>query len=193
MTLETQLTELDRLGFKIVSRRDKQAIAVRQKWHWDCMATRLTYIVFIRAVDELTRLEIDTDREELLSKASELDPSILPRGFQKGTAVIAAYVAAKVRPDAREQCTAKQRWRFAFFYFPAACEESSDTTFYLKETPLWGALYFGKFRYLAQRLLDPHRAPKREPISTLGVVFTVFFLLWLAILLLGILGSLLSF
>jgi len=192
MALETQLTELDRLGFKIVMRCGDRVIGVRQKWHWDCIATKLTYIVFIRAVDELTRADIDMDREDLLSRARELDPSILPRGFQKGTAVIVAYIATKVHADAREQCTTKQKRRFAFFYFPAAREAFSDTTFYLKETPLWGAVYFGKFRYLAQRLLDPQRAPKQEPISKLGAALSVFLLLWFAIILLGILGAIIS-
>ncbi|MEO0946964.1 MAG: hypothetical protein AAFY11_02230 [Cyanobacteria bacterium J06641_5] len=192
MALETQLTELDRLGFKIVSRSDNRVIGVRQKWHWDCIATKLTYIIFVRAIDELTRADIDMDRADLLSRAHELDPSILPRGFQKGTAIIAAYVATKVRADAREQCTTKQKRRFAFFYFPTAREASSDTTFYLKETPLWGAIYFGKFRYLAQCLLDPHRAPKQEPISKLGATLSIFLLLWFVILLLGVLGTLLS-
>ena len=49
--------------------------------------------------------------------------------------------------------------------------------------PGWGRLYFGKFRYLIGRLLDPDIAPAREPISTLGVILGVIILGSLALLL----------
>jgi hypothetical protein len=64
--------------------------------------------------------------------------------------------------------------RFAFFYLPSALDQKSGTTYYLQDTPIWGYIYYGKFRYLSQRLLNPAGIQGSEPLSPAGIGITVF-------------------
>jgi len=174
-----QLTEqrqvLESMGFRVLEEQADQLVAVRTRWHLECMFTKLTYVVFVRRVGVLSASEIDADRERLAARARSLDPSALPRGFQKGVAVLTVYLAERVEPDARELCARKPRLRFAFFYLPAARDVSAGESFYLHTTPAWGMIYYGKFRHLVRRLLDP-AISGGEPLSISGLVVTLLFL-----------------
>jgi hypothetical protein len=175
MQLAEQRQVLESMGFRVLEEQADQLVAVRSRWHLECMLTKLTYVVFVRRVGVLTAAEIDADRERLAARARSLDPSALPRGFQKGVAVLTVYLAERVEPDARALCARKPQLRFAFFYLPAARDASAGESFYLRSTPAWGMIYYGKFRHLVRRLLDPALSGG-EPLSISGLVITLLFL-----------------
>jgi hypothetical protein len=172
MPLDAQRKDLETLGFRIVSEREDELVAVRPKWHWDCLFTKLTYVVFVRRTPNLTVADIEADRTRLQDQAKQIDPSALPRGFQKGVVVLTCYLADHVDPAARELCEQSPKVRFAFFYLPAVLDQSSGRAHYIRSTPMWGALFYGKFRHIIGRLLEPARTSGGEPVSVAGVVFT---------------------
>ena len=147
----------------------------------DCIATKITYVIFVKKVDELTADRIDRDREELGARAKGLDPSVLPRGFQKGVAVLSMYVADRVEESARQMCLSKPKARFAHFFVPAVLDKSSGQTFFIQGTPAWGALYYSKYRFLIRRLLEPATAPASWPLSVGGIVLGLLILLLMAV------------
>lgn len=189
MSLEAQRSQLQRFDFEIVKDEPDTLIALRQKWYPDCLLTKMTYVVFVRKVPHLSVDMMEADRNQLQTDAKKLNPSLLPRGFQAGVAVITIYIADRVDFEAQSLCKQKPKIRFAWFYLPAALEQSSSKVFYLKETPIWGFLYYSKFRYLIRRLLQPTDAPVQEPKSVVGIVFglvLVGYLLLLAVLVLAL-------
>lgn len=189
MSLELQRSELKRFQFQIVKDEPETLIGLRQKWYPDCLLTKLTDVVFVRKVQHLSVDIIEADRDQLQTDAKQLNPSLLPRGFQAGVAVITIYIADRVDFEAQSLCKQKPKIRFAWFYLPAALEQSSSKVFYLKDTPMWGFIYYSKFRYLIRRLLQPTDAPVQEPKSVVGVVFGVVlvgYLIFLAILILAL-------
>lgn len=173
MSLSDRRSELERLGFRILEEAPGRLVAAQKRFHWDCALTRLTYVVYVREVDELSEAVIEADRQALSDRARDLDPSILPRGFQKGTAVITAYLARRVTPGARALCEEKPKIRFAFFYMPAVLDASAGVASYLRSTPMWGALYFSKLRFVVDHVLQPGRGGG-WPISIGGAVLTLF-------------------
>ncbi len=165
-----QRTALEKLGYTLAAQSEKDTVAIRRKWYWECLLTNLTFILYVREVDTLTAAMIEADTNRMIAQAPQWDPSSLPRGFQKGRAVIAVYLAGQVAPDAVQLCNKSQKPRFASFFFPAALDRSTNRPYYLHTTPLWGGVYYGKFRYAVQRLIDPANAPEKEPLSIYGLV-----------------------
>lgn len=174
MSLEPQRQELQRLGFTIVPAEDGIVIGVRRKWHLDCILTRISYVVFVRHVEHLTAEVIERDRIELEHRARGLDTSILPRGFQKGVAVVTAYVAGQVDEGARRLCEQKPKTRFAYFYLPGVVDAATGQVHYLRRTPVWGALFFSKFRFLMRRMLQPGAGSGHWPVSVVGSLMGAF-------------------
>src|SRR5262249_18392969 len=147
-------------------------IGIRQTWHLDCLFTKLTYVVAVRYVERLTAAQIEEDRLGLSDRARRLDPSKLPRGFQKGVAVLTAYVADAVDPEAMRACAEKPKVRFAFFYLPGVLDRATGVATFLRRTPAWGGIYFAKFRHLLGRLLEPAATALTAPISVFGIVLS---------------------
>jgi hypothetical protein len=174
MTLAQRRAELERLGFQIVEETQETLVATTRRFHFDCMFTSVSYVVFVRHVPELTAELIEQDRLELQQRASSLDPSRLPRGFQKGTAVLTAYLADRVTPEARALCETKPKVRFAYFYLPAVLDRSTGLAHYLRTTPIWGALFFSKFRFLHESLLADTPTGGSWPVSGFGIFLTAF-------------------
>ena len=187
--LDQQRAELEKLGYAILSQTDDEIIAVRRKWFWDCIATNLTMVLFVQAVETLTAARIEADAARMIARAKEADPSSLPLGFQHGRAVVLVYLAGRVEPDAQLLCSSSQKMRFSVMFFPAALDQSSGRAYYLRSTPFWGSLYFGKLRYPVQRLLEPAAAPEHEPASVYGIVLGVFMLALFIAVVCGCLGS----
>jgi hypothetical protein len=173
MHLEAQRNELAQLGFRIVAETPDRIVATAKRFHWECMFTRISYVVFVRRVEELTVQMIEADRAELQQTAKGIDPSTLPRGLQKGTAVITAYVADRVTPDAQRMLENKPKMRFAFFYIPAALDQSTRLSHFIRGTPAWGAIYYSKFRYVISRLLTPQASKPAWPVSAGGATLTI--------------------
>jgi hypothetical protein len=174
MSLDAQSRGLEQLGFKIVDRGEDSLVATAKKFHWDCLLTSMSYVVFVRKVAELTPAMIEGDREGLQQRAGQIGPSLLPRGLQKGTSVIVAYLADRVTPEARTVCESKPKVRFAYFYLPAARDGASGLLHFLRETPMWGALYFSKLRFLIQSVLVPGEGGGGWPVSIGGILLTIF-------------------
>jgi hypothetical protein len=168
---------LAEMGFRVVRRGASEVIAIRRKWHWDCVATRLTAVVAVREVETLDAAGIEADRARLDREAGDLDRGSLPRGFQKGVAVLALYFARRVDPTARAVLTRRPPRRWAYFQVPAAFDGETGSVLVVEKTPLWGAVYFSKFRHIARRVLDPESEPAREPLSAIGVALWVVLLL----------------
>jgi hypothetical protein len=177
MMLATKRAELERLGFQIVEETPETLVATTKRFHLDCMFTAVSYVVFVRHVPELTPERIEQDRLELQQRASSIDPSRLPRGLQKGTAVLTAYLADRVTPEARELCERRPAVRFAYFYIPAVLDRSTGLAHYLRTTPLWGGIYFSKFRFLLANLLESSTPATTWPVSVAGALLTLFVVL----------------
>ena len=96
MGLGPQREALEALGFDIVVAEESELIATARRWHPDCVMTKLVYVVFVREVPRLSAAMIEQDRAGLERRARGLDSSALPNGFQKGVAVLSAYVADAV-------------------------------------------------------------------------------------------------
>jgi len=165
--------ELLRLGYTIVTDDGTQIVAVRSRWYWDCVVSKMTSVVYVRPVERLTAQMIAADREPLTAYAQSIDPSKLPPGFQKGLVVVPVYIADAIDPEATAALESEQALRLAIFYFPAALDRSTGRAHFLRGTPILGWVFFSKFRYLAGRLLEPTAAPATEPISVPGALLVV--------------------
>ncbi|MCU0653985.1 MAG: hypothetical protein MUF64_01420 [Polyangiaceae bacterium] len=176
MPLEAHRQTLQQLGFSIVEESSQHLVGVTRRFHWDCFFTRINYIFLLREIDTLDSAAIERDREDMARRASALAPSLLPGGLQKGTAVLAGYIARTVTPEARALCEASPKIRFAFFHIPAALDTTTGSIHFVRGTPVWGSFYYPKFRFLLGRVLEPERTPGTTwPLSTSGVALSLLY------------------
>ncbi|MHB0915103.1 MAG: hypothetical protein ACYC57_10765 [Thermoleophilia bacterium] len=178
---------LERMGYAIVEAGTDRIVAVRNKWYWDCIATNVTFAVFVQVVTSLDAARIEADVDRLIAEVDDLDPSKLPQGLQKGRVVLPVYVAVSVTPDARAKLNSEMKLRFATLVFPAALDSGTGEVFYLRTTPVFGSVYYSKLRFVAQSLLEPGEAPNKEPFSVPGALLGggLLFLLLLTVPLLA--------
>ena len=169
MLLGSGRAELERLGYSIVSESDAEVVGFRRKRHWDVLGIAQTSVVFLRATGLLTSAAIQVEAGELIARAHELNPSRLPVGVRNGMPVVVAYFADSVALDAQRLCESTQLFRPGALFFPAALDQSTGRPYYCESTPVWGAAYSGKLRFLVQRMLVPECAPLREPLSAIGI------------------------
>ena len=184
--LASRKAELERQGFTILAEGPVLVTAGRGRWYWDCAMTKLVYTVFVRRVPVLDETTYFADRVKLEEEAASLDASALPRGFQKGNAVIVLYVADRVDPEVLERIEHKPERGFAKFHFPVVLDLSTGRGTYLESTPHWGSLYYPKFRHLAERLLHPEAPPTKEPLSGMGVALAILLMTSCVLSLLGL-------
>ena len=177
MYFDQQRDELLRLGYSIVSESDHEVVGVRNVWHWDVIATNMTYVVYLRATGPLSRANIESEYRRMIEQARQLDPSRIPRGLQHGRTIVPVYMADSVDQDAVLLLESASPMRFAEQVFPMAFDRSARRAYYLRSTRIWGAAYVPKLRFLAQRLLEPASAPEKEPVSGCGVVITAMMVL----------------
>jgi len=168
--LDAHRQELERQGYRVVAITPDGFVASRAKWYWDCVATKISTLVLMRQVADVDAATIRADLAALATNATRYDPSALPRGFQKGRALVAFYVADRASPDAIALATARPSVQLASF--PLAGIVEGGRAHYYRETPIVGGLYFSKFRYLMSRLAEPAAAPTDEPLSVLGIALT---------------------
>lgn len=187
-SLVAQKAELERLDFQILQADQDRIVARRRSFYWECFLTFVNYTIFVQRVKSLSAETILHDRDRLIPESKELNRSRLPRGMQSGNAILVVYVADRVQPDAQKLCERQGKLGFAEFYVPAALDLEQNAAFLIQKTPAWGAIYYGKFRYILARLLSPQGAPNQEPRSSLGMTLFVitfgFPLLCFAIMLL---------
>ncbi len=153
---------LEAIGCNVVLEEEGRWVGVRSPFYWDVGFTKMTQVIMVREVEHLSSADLDVDLTWLQDNASSLDPSSLPRGFQKGIGVMAFYHAKTADPDAVARLSSKQKMAFASFFYPAGVVGGELKM--LTSTPMWGAAYFGKFRWLAKKVLTG-QGPEKEPIS----------------------------
>lgn len=171
LDLNDRRRELERLGFRVVSEDAGALVATRKKWHWECFVTQLTIVALVRRVASVTAADMDADEQWLHDNAARLDPSTLPRGFQKGRAFLSVYLADRVDTTAVERARRKPALKFATFYLPAVVDATGSSAWY-DATPIFGAVYYPIFQFLLRRLLSPTGAPPKEPPSKVGILMT---------------------
>lgn len=176
LELASRRTELERQGYRVIEEEPQLLTAVRSRWYWDCAVTKLTLLVRVRRVQWVTAQLMHADRKWLNQHAGELDPSALPRGFQKGRAVVVIYLADDADEDARQLAAKPPSMEFASFQMAAILEGSGRQTWY-SSTRIWGAVYYPKFRHAIQRMIDPAAPSAGEPVSALGVVLLLLIVL----------------
>jgi hypothetical protein len=166
--------ELERLGFEIVSKGADQLIAIRKKLPGHRVA-KMTYVVFVQSVPNLTTARIDYDQERLAREAHQLDGSRLRSPvFQKTLVVIPVYVAGTVERDAQDRCaSAPMSRKHAGVHFPIAYDMTTGAASFRREARKqveWAPMkaYEPSLVFLAQRLFEPDRAAKEEPVVDLG-------------------------
>ncbi|AFY75196.1 hypothetical protein Syn7502_03332 [Synechococcus sp. PCC 7502] len=169
-SLSLRRDQLLDLGFKILHIESDTVIAGRRWFHWDCLFTLINYTVFVRRVTNLSLAMLESDHPQFLAKSQKLYPSFLPRGCQAGDAVLVVYIADQVDTESQFRCEHELNLGFAEFYVPAALDLSSKRLFLIRRIPLWGSLYYGKFRYILGLLLIPNSKTQQEPLSILGIV-----------------------
>ncbi len=190
MTAQTDLdlgprrAELERQGYRVIEDEPQLLTAVRSRWHWDCVVTKLTLLVRVRRVQRVTVQLMRADRDWLNQHAGDLDPSALPRGFQKGRAVVVIYLADEADDEARALAAQAPTLEFASFQMAAILEASGQESWY-SSTRLWGAVYYPKFQHAIRRMLDPVSPAGNEPISVLGAVLMLMMLVPLALMCCG--------
>lgn len=169
--LPTQQAELKRLGFKTLKIEPGVLImASGRSFYWDCLLTFMNYTIFVRKVERLSAEVMDSDRTRFQALAKELNPASLPRGLQSGNAVLTVYIANEINTDAQQLCKKTRSISgFAKFYLAGALDTTQNNKYFATKSPLVGMVYYGKFRYLINRLLDPKTAPEKEPLSGSGV------------------------
>lgn len=168
-----QQAELERLGFQILQVEPNRIIASRRSFYWECLLTFVNYTIFVQRVDKVSAAMILNDRDRLIPESKQVNRSPIPRGLQSGNAVLVVYVGDRVEPDAQELCERQGKLGFAEFYVPAAFDLERNAAFLIRKTPVWGAIYYSKFRYILARLLSPQGTPSQEPLSKLGIAITV--------------------
>jgi hypothetical protein len=172
--LAQRKTELARLGFNVLP-TSGSVVATRSKFYWDCLLTKLDYVVFVRKVERLTEDVFVQERAKLEEEAKDLDPSLIPRGMQKGTATVVVFLADEVDAGLADRVRAdRQKGAFAKFFFPVIVDLGTSRAHYFEKTPVVGGVYYAKFRHLAQRLAHPDAPATSEPLSMLGLGLTLW-------------------
>lgn len=167
--LQQRRDELERLGFSIVYQDAQSVIGTRAKWHWDCFFVKLTTVAWVKRVQEVSAQLMLQDRQWLQANGSQLDPSKLPVGMQKGRAATIVYLADRAWDDAKQAAMSSPPIEFGAISLPAIRLVSGES-FSFTGTPLWGAALYPKIKFIVRRLLDPQHPDSKEPLSMIGVV-----------------------
>jgi len=183
--LDERRRELERCGFKTVPAMDG-VLGTRSKFYWDCLFTKMNTVAVVRRVPHLDEARFDALKKALVEEAANLDDSALPRGFQKGSAVVAVFIADHIDDELKAKIATKRtQGGFAKYFFPVLVDARTGESFYFKETPFVGGVYYAKFRWLAGRLARPGGEDVKEPLSHLGLTMTVLMTAWFAIVVFG--------
>ncbi len=172
LSLAPRLEELRRLGFELARDRDDEVVAVRCKWHWD-MAMRLTTVVRLRRVEHLSKLDLAGQQQTLERVAEEVDPSVLPRGFQQGRQLIDIWVCDSAEEGAVRYCQDTVGKGMGLAWHPVCVTPEAST---YAPMPIWGLALYAKNEHIMQRV-GAMDGPADEPIAKvgLGLAILVFY------------------
>jgi hypothetical protein len=175
--LPARQQELERQSFAILDQEGGTTVlAVKGMWHWDCIMTKLSYFVFIKKVKSLTGAAV---LEELQQLRAVYDPSMQPKGCQKGRANILVFlVEGEADEEAHAIAAAQPAKEFATFNMIGIVEASGRES-YFTGSPCIGKVYWGKLRWMVERLLRPSAPVTSPPVSGLGAAITLTLLFFL--------------
>ena len=166
--LDSRRAELERLGFKIIP-SSNGVIGARGKFYWDCGFTKLNVVVFVRQVELLDEATFESLKDEINEISKGVSTTVLPRGFQSGQAVVGVFIADQFDEALKHRlASSRSRGSFAKTFFPILIDAKSESASYYQKTPLVGGVYYGKFRWLAERLAKPGASDEKEPVSLMG-------------------------
>jgi hypothetical protein len=183
--LEVRRAALEALGFRVVFADSVSVIATRARWYWDAFFTKLTTVVWVKRVRTLTAHDMEVDRQWLAANASNLDPSTLPVGFQKGRSSVVVYLADQASDDARARAASSPPIEFGSVSLAGILEGAGHRHCFMG-TPMWGAVFYGKLKFLVQKMIAPAEGPPKEPVSLLGAGMVIFLLGTMALAFCGV-------
>jgi hypothetical protein len=166
--LEARRADLLAMGFTVRHEQDDLFVASRSVWYWDCLVTKMSFIVLVRRVGHLDEATIRADHRELAARATVYDPSALPRGFQKGRALAAFYVCDSADEGAVRLARTRPALDFASFTLAGLVTIGGQQAWY-EQTPFFGAVYYAKFHHLMRHLVQPGAHAPGDPLSVPGV------------------------
>ena len=145
--LELRATELQALGFQLVTAQSDTFRALHPTWRYDWLPAGQPLLVEARRVGTLTRELLVNDRTRLAQKGARVR--------------ISYYLADEIASDARSYMVHEANAGF----FPVAQLAETSEGSYSRRSALWGFAIFPGLRYLARRLLFPQvdRKTTREP------------------------------
>lgn len=98
--LAARVDTLRRLGFRVLEEKPDVVDAVRSRWHLKLMVTRITVVVRLRQVRELTEQRVEQDRADVRELRRQRDPALLPLGFQHAAVILLVYVCDEASSEA---------------------------------------------------------------------------------------------
>lgn len=168
-SLAGAIDALEALGFAVVQDGPGYVDLLRCRWHLDLVFTQVTAVVRVRHMERVDASIMESDRQDLIEVRKRKDPSMLPRGFQKGALTVATYIADSATPDAIEFAEQAPKAQFAATHISGIKHGEQITSY--TGTRIWGAMYYGLLKFLVRTALDPKGEP--ESISKVGAVMSV--------------------
>jgi hypothetical protein len=164
---------LRRLGFTVTGGGADHVVAIRRKRYWDLSFMKPWQFAIVRRVPNLDEAMVLADKKLLQSKAGGL----FPTEFQpaRGETIFAVYVTDRLSSAAADRIRARPDKIATCYYFPVAVDLASTQVVYpTAYSPLWLG-YYGKLKYVAERMATPETDPPREPLSGAGLIMHAFF------------------
>jgi hypothetical protein len=120
-------------------------VATKNKFEWKWIATRLYIFAVVRAVDRITKDEIEDHSIYSLDYAIKHKEG-LPRGLQTGVASFALLASYNIDEDAKKWVQSDPKKHFAAFEIPVIADLKNNKLYHYKKTPVWGGIYYKFFQ-----------------------------------------------
>lgn len=113
------------------------------KWEW--LATKLKMFSFISYKSSVSEEDIK-DYADVCYEYARKNYKGLPRGLQNVFTSFAVVASNNISKEAIEYVQKSPTKHFAAFEMPILYDLSTDTLYFYRETPIWGAIYYKYFR-----------------------------------------------
>ena len=131
-------------------------IGYEKQFRWSWMATQLN--CFVVVIDFGDKPITEEAFETLFPEAHAYAKTHYTgwrKGFQSGLGVVLLLVGSNVSPNAQDYCTLlKTGKKWAGFSVPLAKDTSSGQAYQFAKKPMWGRIYYGYFKTMADKLLS---------------------------------------
>ena len=113
------------------------------EWRW--MASKLKQSGFLSFADTVTKELMQSYSEKCLQYALSHTPGMV-RGMQNGILSVNVLAGRKIEYEAVNYAMKRPKKHFAAFEMPVIVDLDSETLYYYRKTPLWGAIYYRSVR-----------------------------------------------